>query len=68
MNIYGLLLQIVTTPDAIKPYRDIRQHYLDNGKTSEANAFDHLIEKKFAKNAVTNDQNAVTNDPSGDQE
>ena len=61
MDLYQIYLAILDKPDAPKFYRELKNCYASFSMDHEGSVIAHLIEKKFAKNAVTND-------PSGDQE
>lgn len=58
MEAYKILLAILGKPDAPKFYRNLRDHYKNNGFINESAALDHLIEKKFGKKDVNNDPDA----------
>lgn len=45
-------MSILEKPNALKPYRELKNFYEQKGLTNEALALSHLIEKKFNKNNV----------------
>ena len=57
MEIYKILLDILSKPEAPKFYRDLTKYYEKKGKIQEAEAIKHLLEKKFNKNEPTDNSN-----------
>ena len=47
MTIYEVLIAILDKPNVPKFYRDLKNHYKNNGMLQEELAIQHLLEKKF---------------------
>lgn len=62
MRITELYLTLVKTPNIPKVYREIRQHYLDQGMVVEAEAFANLIYEKFQQDVSFYDSH-TSSDP-----
>ena len=50
MDVFQLYFRLLQLPGVPKPYRDLQDYYASVGMENEAEAFRHLIEKKFGKN------------------
>lgn len=63
MNLYKVLFNLVGNPLVPRFYRELRDYYIRMDKPNEAAAFDHLLEQKFGKKDIDQNDKNVYNQP-----